>query len=135
MSRYIDVDVAIEKLNNMVNRCKEDIEKYKQNRYWNWNASIENRKTMIDCLEGDINFLNEQPTADVRENVRGEWEDNYPIIVEFESLRCNQCHSLVPRKNFCCNCGAIMSESLKWHEIGKSLVDGIQDGIKGGKDK
>ena len=52
-------------------------------------------------------------TADVRENVHGEWEDNYPILCEFQSLRCNQCHCLVPKKNFCCNCGAIMREVTK----------------------
>ena len=59
------------------------------------------------------NIFEQIPIADVRENVHGEWEDNYPILCEFQSLRCNQCHCLVPKKNFCCNCGAIMREVTK----------------------
>lgn len=40
----------------------------------------------------------------------GKWEDNYPIIVEFECLRCGNCHGLAPKKPFCCFCGAKMEE-------------------------
>lgn len=45
------------------------------------------------------------------ERKTGKWEDNYPIIVEFECLRCGNCHALAPKKPFCCFCGAKMEES------------------------
>ena len=51
-------------------------------------------------------------SADVRENVRGEWfddvayydEEGCPCIV----TRCNQCGEVSPVSNFCPNCGADM---------------------------
>lgn len=66
------------------------------------------------CMKCMIAIKNAQ-TADVRENVRGEWirhdgrwinDDYYPARYE-----CNQCHHFVGvacDKNFCPNCGADM---------------------------
>lgn len=35
----------------------------------------------------------------------GEWEDNYPILVELECLRCKNCNKLVQIGRYCANCG------------------------------
>ncbi len=59
-----------------------------------------------------IGVIDEQPPADVRENVRGEWvsdvayydEEGCPCIVS----RCNQCGEPNPETNYCPNCGADM---------------------------
>lgn len=68
-------------------------------------------KSQIDALC----ILERVPTADVRENVRGEWEiydyeyddeDEHPII------KCSRCGYLPPEEmdtyNFCPNCGVDM---------------------------
>lgn len=56
------------------------------------------------------------PTADVRENVHGEW------IVDGHHMRCNKCNEYMCNtdregdpipKNFCPNCGADMRKKLK----------------------
>ena len=62
-------------------------------------------------------MINEIPTADVRENVRGEWvtptEKVYSIDGEDITSaykECNRCHKVYVRTNdnFCPNCGADM---------------------------
>ncbi len=70
-----------------------------------------------DGVEFVLNKIDEQPTADVRENVRGEWigagydgyADGYPVFYEWE---CSACGCTVedeePTWNFCPNCGADM---------------------------
>lgn len=89
MSRYIDAD------------------KLKSHYAWWQNTDQE----AFDCI------VDEQPTADVRENVRGEWQitDAYP-----HNVHCSVCHEKVAQthwqvwqdgslpRNFCPNCGADM---------------------------
>ena len=57
-------------------------------------------------------LIDTEPTADVRENVKGEWilhiDDLFP---EESTMECNQCHEHQPvtiDDNFCPNCGAQM---------------------------
>ena len=57
--------------------------------------------------------VKEQPTADVRENVRGEWIIHKIKNHQFGGFReCNQCGVWLfldmPRNSFCPNCGADM---------------------------
>ena len=46
------------------------------------------------------------PSADVRENVRGEWIPTEGHMVPI--YRCNKCNTLSLGGNFCSNCGADM---------------------------
>ena len=84
MSKYIDVDML-----------KKDLDKSGYC-YNNW----------LD-VEG---IIDRQPTADVRENVRGEWIDFSMSIKGVPTEACGVCceWSLGMGKNFCPNCGAQM---------------------------
>ena len=57
-----------------------------------------------------LGILSGQPTADVRENVRGEWRKEY--LVEDLGIMlyvCDKCaEPTVKKTNFCPNCGADM---------------------------
>lgn len=64
-------------------------------------------------------LIDTEPTADVRENVRGEWitptEKVYSMDGEditFAYKECNRCHKVYVRTNdnFCPNCGADMRD-------------------------
>ena len=57
-----------------------------------------------------LGVLSGQPTADVRENVRGEWIDFSMSIKGVPTEACGVCGewSLGMGKNFCPNCGADM---------------------------
>ena len=85
MSRYIDAD----EIEDFISR-------------WGGNSSAE------DCLE----WIKNSPTADVRENVRGEWievlRDTYGGG-HFPYSKCSVCQSeQIMDSNFCPNCGADM---------------------------
>lgn len=75
-----------------------------------------------------LEIINSVPTADVRENVHGEWIDTG------SGQECSVCKEVQYGydnfRNFCPNCGAVMSESLKWNEITMSGIDGIQARMK-----
>ena len=69
------------------------------------------RSVLVNCVLPTI------PTADVRENVRGEWIDQpnreFCFRADFKSIECNQCGYNMPKSdsfagNFCPNCGADM---------------------------
>ena len=81
MSRYIDADELI----NKYRRCAG----YENNKFVSttWSNAFE---TIVDDLE-------EMPTADVRENVKGEWIDKYEP--PFDVLAKGQ------SKYVCSNCG------------------------------
>lgn len=44
----------------------------------------------------------------------GEWEDNYPILVELECLRCKNCNKLVQIGRYCANCGERKKGAETW---------------------
>lgn len=69
-------------------------------------------------------MIDTQPTADVRENVRGEWlnmerieDDKSEYITEWQQAQCSVCHKwhttpymyFFTHYNFCSNCGAPMT--------------------------
>ena len=63
-------------------------------------------------LMGIAQLLDDQPIADVRENVRGEWlhkktTDDYHVTGQ-----CSNCHERRRIDNFCPNCGADMRGKL-----------------------
>ena len=86
MSRYIDADA-------FVNKCEK---------------AIEIKPYLESGLNAAISIAYSQPTADVRENVHGEW------IAEGGGFwKCNQCgYGVEPYNNtpFCPNCGADLRE-------------------------
>ena len=62
-------------------------------------------------------LIDTEPTADVRENVKGEWTEeehaDFYINATFPVVHCNRCDYRTPRidrlsMNFCPNCGADM---------------------------
>ena len=58
-------------------------------------------------------MINEIPTADVRENVRGKWIDGTPYV-NSHWMVCSVCHKSAHEScggdNYCPNCGAQMVE-------------------------
>lgn len=84
MSRYIDADELKEELKNS-GYCNND-----------W-------------LDIEM-YINSQPTADVRKNIKGEWIDFSMSIKGVPTEACGVCGewSLGMGKNFCPNCGADM---------------------------
>ena len=103
MARYIDADKAINELADM--HCKSDEDGY----VWIIRSDAWAR---IDAI----------PSADVRENVRGEWEQVVSGCAIL--MRCNQCKNAISENDFfeicrkvnhgsklldfCPNCGADM---------------------------
>ena len=88
MRRYIDVDLLKDKTTRV-------------NNIWNSTTNAEGKG--LDEIIDDI------PTADVRENVRGEWIFPYG---DKKYKRCSVCgrvfYSIPYNTNFCPNCGADM---------------------------
>ena len=73
----------------------------------------------VDC---EIMELDCVPTADVRENVKGEWIDapnrEFCFRADFKTIKCNKCGYNMPKcdsfaNNFCPNCGADMRGESK----------------------
>ena len=95
MRRYIDADKLINELEPVV----------KSAAFKNRNI----RSNVNKCWE----IVNNQPTADVRENVRGEWRTTYLDHVAMgerpKILYCSVCNQCIAYPtNFCPNCGASM---------------------------
>lgn len=63
-------------------------------------------------LEAAVERLNDLPTADVRENVRGKWDKDGRCTVcgEYCPEQCNGVEIEPLHTNFCPNCGADMRE-------------------------
>ena len=86
--------------------------------------ALENRVEDFEILTGmkfDIvhDFVSSQPTADVRENVKGEWIKRIDHLdyglIEFEGFECSLCGVKIWKDDyenvefkFCPNCGADM---------------------------
>ena len=63
-----------------------------------------------------IKIINEEPKADVRENIKGEWK-TVSIGCDTNEIRCTACKQItsvpasrVKKLNFCPECGADMRE-------------------------
>lgn len=89
MSRYIDADALIEFI---------DLGHYR-----NPLELCYSEQSIVDMIES-------RPTADVRENVHGEW-----VLEHLSQLwECTNCHEREIRTtDFCPNCGADMRKYLK----------------------
>ena len=89
MSRYIDADKLKEELRNG------------------------HKQGFFDLPDGVLFEIDDQPTADVRENVRGEWIHDEVTMngntVFTPNAKCSICDCYVYQEsNFCPNCGADM---------------------------
>ena len=110
MPRYIDADAYKKSLQESLELCREamneDIGEIGQE------CLKQAYLTFLEC----ILRLNEQPTADFRKVVHGEWID---VNGDGSLLECGNCHERSCCKgNYCPNCGADM-------EIKKGEKDGI----------
>lgn len=82
MSRYIDADKLIDNI-----KLAE--------------LPVISRSVLTECL------IPNQPTADVRENVRGEWIDRgKDMMIRWQCSECGRKDTHI--YNFCPNCGAEM---------------------------
>ena len=102
MSRYIDADKVLEKINKICNRCGK---MNKNNGVMCGACYFDEAKDMIDDF----------PTAEVKPIVYGEWLYTGDMFNEGE-LVCSKCgHKIdvADKSNFCPNCGAIMRKESK----------------------
>lgn len=112
MARYIDADFAEEKLKH-----------YLYDSAFN-QTNEEHSKVFVDIAERRIHtWLNLVPTADVRENVKGEWFNNMNGTYE-----CSICGIKHSRSNYCPHCGANMQSRLQGTEIDETYIDISGDG-------
>ena len=103
MSRYTDVDAIIEDLRYDIEldaRTLDDLDF----------ADAKERELVQldkDIKQNTISILEQTPTADVRENVHGNWS----YCEKYDDYKCSACgqHSR-GRYNFCPDCGAVMYE-------------------------
>lgn len=99
MARYIDADNLKLNFASYLQRGKlEKDEAVYRGEFYNWRIDGTEIKEAI----------NREPTADVRENVRGEWVRN-----DNGTYSCNRCRSWIPQEqkcyaNYCLFCGADM---------------------------
>ena len=98
MSRYIDAD----ELKNSLGEPPE-----------NWTSSPEEIQALNDFYEFQT-LIDSAPSADVRENVRGEWLDDHdPVNFGEFRYKCSKCGARTVEwaDNFCYHCGADMRGS------------------------
>lgn len=98
MPRYIDADWIIQKLERWRGQLAET---YGENDEY------------VLCLGEVLMKLDDAPTADVRENVKGEWLHDEVTMngntVYTPNAKCSICDCYVfQESNFCPNCGADM---------------------------
>ena len=90
MARYIDAESLAESVNNWL---------YNINTYYHPHS----KRTTIPTSEV-FDLIETEPTADVRENVKGEW-----IKVGDNQWKCSVCKEIsCCQGNFCSDCGADM---------------------------
>lgn len=94
MSDYISRAEAIEEINK-----------------YHMTSGVTNQGTWNECVDIIAHTVAELPSADVRENIHGEW------VIDGHHIRCNRCNEYVCNTdregnkipdNFCPNCGADM---------------------------
>lgn len=96
MSRYIDADKVLEKINKICNRCGEM-----------------NRNNGVMCcackLDPVKDIIDDFPTEEVRPDIPGEW---IPVVDDegfVTKHKCSKCNAIGFRSmNFCPECGADM---------------------------
>lgn len=108
MIRYIDADKLALHLSD-----------YALQESPNWGANGYGNQDAYDAINECIKAIDDQPTADVRENVRGEWidcgihgdwaweQDGHGN--SWHIWKCSKCeYKTENRSNYCPNCGAEM---------------------------
>lgn len=75
--------------------------------------------TLMSCeVQKMMSFIDEQPTADVRENVHAVWEKKWHSLYKTKLPCCPICNLFsVMRWDFCPNCGAEMRKETEDAEI------------------
>ena len=95
MSRYIDADAFGREMYHEAFETDTDMQR--------WDSGCWIRYKLFEKI------LEKQTTADVRENVHGEWEK-----IEDDYLKCSICGDIsCCEGNFCPNCGADMRKEVK----------------------
>ena len=91
MSRYIDADSITEEL-----------------RAWQEAMKKRGNETMAEDYEHCIDLIHQEPTADVRENVRGYWKKrkDKPLQNWYQCSNCGAICGETPK--YCSECGADM---------------------------
>lgn len=111
MSRYIDEDAEVAKVQKEIERLKQKIKNHEPDRYDGWidhDAQIKHYEAEIKDAEREIRMLNSYPTADVKPVVHGKW-----LHEGGGFWQCNQCgYGVEPwnNTNYCPCCGADMRE-------------------------
>ena len=94
-----------------------DADKLKETWYTKHNITEEDRGACFVGYSEVPRFIDNAPTADVRENIKGEWIDapnrEFCFRADFKTIKCNKCGYNMPKcdsfvNNFCPNCGADM---------------------------
>lgn len=103
MARYIDLD---ELGRQIYNYYGSKLQSLSENSY---RFTLD--RAELDGIREAFNFLNDMPTADVRENVHGNWVKGEETYDGFMVHRCSECEWFgydVTGVNFCPHCGADM---------------------------
>lgn len=115
MSRYIDADLFI--------KVFDDGEKKMDALSFAIPHEVREATKSIYC---EIrNIVNDIPTADVRENVKGEWIEDGALT---KCSVCGNTSEFCGTENFCYNCGADMRSRLQGTEIDGMYIDISGDG-------
>ena len=95
MSRNIDAEHFEERIRNAVGMVEYDLS-----------------EDFKDGILATLEMLKTEPTADVRENIEGEWKSSRPDAPMFGFYYCSLCgrKRTSPQDKFCPNCGARMVE-------------------------
>lgn len=101
---------------------------------------LENSSILAESLKEYQNLAE----SDVREVVHGEWEDSTEKTF-VPSRKCSACGEVyvyvetesemnLNNFNFCPNCGALMSKSIKFHEAEETVANSITQGFNDASD-
>lgn len=107
MSRYIDADYFARQIEDVIKSQRYD-ELVTCEKEFPTVADV--LATVVDELRGKaLNGFELCPTADVRENVHGEWAK-----ICWKAFRCSECKKVSEYyTNFCPNCGADMRKEVE----------------------
>lgn len=94
----------------------------------NWGANGYGNQDAYDAINECIKAIDDQPTADVRENVRGEWRTTYFDHVAMgerpKILYCSVCNQCIAYPtNYCPNCGADMRPREMGEHADITIID------------
>ena len=97
MARYIDADV--------LNECMSIVQKANRD-----SIEFNKRCRATDVFQDIWGMIKAQPTADVRENVKGEWKDRGLYAIGYMCSYCQK--ASIDKSDYCPNCGAAMRKGV-----------------------